>query len=1134
LTTAARLSVPAEAPAPVTQEIVDERNASVVFADISGFTLMSATREAGDVFFFVSEWYDQVRVIARKYEAHMSRSEGDCVMLVLGAPTACEDHADRACRLALELRDTFATFVSGASAPAESPGIHVGVNTGPVAAGRVELGSGQVFDILGTTVNEARRLQQAAGPGGIYVGAPTYERAGDAFEWRELPAQTLKGLDGPRAAYALMGAHRKRTRPLLASGGFVGRTEEMAFLRRRLEAAKEGMGQTVLITGEAGIGKSRLSHEFLREAASHGCRVVVAKCFVENRGLAYDALAQIVLRVLHMDDASEDELTRTTLQEALGRLGLLDPEIIDSLARVLGTSSAPIADAEASEKAVRRDVRRVLLAVAEEAPLIVLCEDVQWMDSGSSAVLEHLVPWITAARVMLLGTSRPTEDVGWRQWGRVEAFVLGPLSRSESEALVRYLTETRRAGRLAEAANRSGGNPLFIEELVRAGTSDAAEAMPDTVRDLIMSRIDRLATCERLVLGAAAIVGARFRIALVERMVGSGSAVVHAAIEALTAAGWVRPVLARSDDVCEFEVVLVREVAYSSLTRRDRMNLHRRAAEALVADTRLATGEDVEVLARHLLESDEPVLAAPYLLQAMERAQARAAHQSVLHFGLSLMGLLERDRDALGRRRLEMDAVRLYADACSVAGRKQEALRLYERYRAIAEDLKDAASIARGRFCMGLTYYSIVVYDRAIAEITAAMEAWSGLGDVKGVAMAQLGLGAIYAGKGEVEAALEAFRACWDPASGYGDEIRAIGHQNYADISTRIGRVEEALEHFEQAESLSEGSPDLCLLANIQGGRAQAELAKGQPAKALEVLDRAYDLARQTGDIALLAEIRIDQGQCHRARGDWARARELAEEGIALARDSENPSLLASGTAHLARVLLLMGSVDEALALAEKALEEARALEDREAIHLCRRVLADGAEYQGLHDDARALRTDTLAMARSWGRRLDEASDLADLGASYLALGEVPRALECLEEAVEIARKTSADHLRAAACGRLAGALIAAGSFAEALARATEGVECAAAIGNPDLGWRCHYAAGMAAERLSDPRLTRRHRDGTVALLRDLGPRWAHNAAQAARVEAAVAWAESLAAGDVGDGFGAEVAQVRARLRGQT
>jgi len=1046
----------------------DERNASVVFADISRYTTWAAESEAGDIFFFLREWYSRVVKLAERYEGHFSRAEGDCVMVILGAPIAYEDHPERACRLALDLRDAFSVFV-GEYGPHEGAGermaIHIGVNTGPVAAGRMSLGDGDAFDILGHTVNLARRLQTCAGPGAIYAGQDTHTRAARHFEWRELPELSLKGLTGVANAYELLRAHQDRSRLPDAAMPFVGRGQELSESTAAATAARGGSGQVLSICGEPGIGKSRLVHEFTGRLKQMGFRLLMASCFPDERAVPYCAIARMLRDALGIGPGEDASVLSASALNALSEIGVDAPGDLLRIQGILGGRlQEPGAEMEDSQRLTRRAGRRAILALAERQPLGLVVEDLQWTDALSRDFLDHMVPWLVSARVLLLCTFRPGSAPRWADAPHARTMTLPRLTPEESRALATSLvSESDSEQRAAQIAQASGGNPLFIHELARSGPLAEATQMPATVRDVITARMDGLTADSRRALMVSAVVGPRFRVPLVADVLGQPLAALRWTMEDLVSAGWVRPTSLGDEDAYDFDHMLAREAAYARLPRRDRGVLHRRVAEAIEADPLLVQGDRADVLAHHYYESDARMRAAPYLQSAMQNAEGRAAPASVLAYGEKLMALLDQFPDLSHDRELVLGAVTACAEACAVVGRSQDALGLLRRRLEMAEAFGDESAAAESRFSAGMVHLAMAEPDRAMEEIQAALSVWHRSGDPSLVARARLGIGSALARRGEYEAALAEFRSCFEaPEAEVAADLRAAGHQNYGEVCNYLGRPDEALDHFAEAERLNDEVGDERLLANIHGGRAQAFLAKGRTAEAQSAFERAAELAERTGDVLLQAEILIDLAQCQRRSGDVRDAVASLLRGIELAKDAESPGLVAMGEASLARTHWRSGERELARAVAERALVQARAIGHYAAMHLALRVLADFAEGEQRQEAALDLRLEALALAIESGRAKDEAAGLLDLGRSRLALTQYDEARRCFEKAMELASERGAQHLLALAAEHLAQLHLSTGEHELAVARANEAVQAARSVDNAELAGRAATLAETA------------------------------------------------------------------------
>jgi adenylate cyclase len=1102
----------------------DERNVTVVFADISRYTALSEAHEPGDMLLFMAEWYHRVQELADRYDAMFKRAEGDCVMLVLGAPKAPEDQAERACRLAIEVRECFADFM--AQRPELDTGasplqLHIGVNTGPAAAGPVEGGAEGSYEVIGHTVNQAKRLQTMAPAGAIYAGEGTYARAHPLFVWRSVVLEPHEAAQITGSVSEVVRVAVREAEAGLDVNPFVGRERELAELLAVGDLVRAGSGQAVSVMGEAGIGKTRLVAEFAR-ALSEDFQVVWARTAAHERSVPYHTLAQLLRGVLPLE-TDAGGVTAGPSDAGVGSAGAaLTGDDVVRVRGLLGHADPPAgaADNEERRRLTRRVIRRVLLPAASARPVMLVVDDAQWMDPSSLEVLGHLVPWLTGHRVLLVGVGRAGPALPWPDASHGCVLVVGRLSERESTVVAQGLLDEERSAASEEIARRAGGNPLFIRELARAESAPLGRDLPASVRDLVMGRVDQLDHEQRRFLAAAAVVGPRFTAALVAKASGIAEREARVLAADLAHAGWLRLSMEGGRPVCEFDHGLLREVAYSSLLRRDRMALHRRVAEAIEAAPE--DGPDLvpegvarpEVLAHHLCLSDAPERAIPHLLEGMRRADARDAHSGVAELGARLLELLDRHPAADEDGGLELDALGLYARACVLIGRSQEAMALLARQRALAQRAGAVDELAMSSFLVGRALLSMGQVDRALEGMRAALALWSQQGNPLLAWYARLGIAACHSRRCELEAALEEFDRCLAtreveiPAP-----LRAVVHQNYGEVCTSMGRFAEALSRCEQAEALLQepGAPDVRLLANIGGVRAKALLAMGEAEQAKGCLETALSHAERAEDVTLRAEVLIDLGYCCRRLGQLDEAVRRLQDGTAAASDAEAADLVAMGEARMARMQMLLGDVDAAQAAARRALEGAERVGHHPSAHVARLVLADVAELRRDAQTAGTLRREAVQLAQDDGRRPDEVTALLGMAQTHAAEGDADAAADCCERALAMAEEAGSPYLVTLAAVQLAHHCVAHGRLEAAACFAARGIETAAATHSADLLWRAHYAGAQAAKALGRPGEARHHYARVLAALNDDGQACEQRAsagADAAAVEAEAAMAE--------------------------
>jgi class 3 adenylate cyclase len=537
----------------------ERRIVTVVFADISGFTAMSEHMDPEQVRNLMNMCFDQLVPVIEKYEGAVDKFIGDEIMALFGAPVAHEDDPVRALHAVIEMTETLNAFNQEF---ATDLGLHAGINTGLVVAGGIGSEGRQEYSVMGDTVNVAARLRAESERGEILVGADTYRLTKPIFEFDRLEPVEVKGKIEPVSAFRLADV---KTNPESLRGlaglesEMIGRESEFETLIRMTEAVKAGLGRSVLILGEPGLGKSRLITEWLSEldqdsSASEDASTVqwaIGHCLSYGHGQAYHLLLDL-LRSLIDVPTTLDEREKSTILKSFTEdlLGSTSDEVYPYLGHLL---SIPL-DGEAREKVSSLDpsdlqalymvsIRRLLLAIAEREPLILICEDIHWADPSSIEILLKLLPVINESRVIFCFTTRPERETpGWKlvttmreEFGPgLEEIELHSLTDDDSRQLISNLLQFEAIpGQVRSLIlERAEGNPLYVEEvigmlvdrkyLVREDGLWNARAdidsvdIPDTLHGLLLARIDRLPDDVRHTLRVASVVGRQFSVRVLE------------------------------------------------------------------------------------------------------------------------------------------------------------------------------------------------------------------------------------------------------------------------------------------------------------------------------------------------------------------------------------------------------------------------------------------------------------------------------------------------------------------------------------------------------------------------------------------------------------------------------------------
>jgi class 3 adenylate cyclase/tetratricopeptide (TPR) repeat protein len=573
----------------------ERRVVTVVFADVMGSTALGEANDPEDVRAVLGRYYAIAREVVAEHGGTLEKFIGDAVMAVFGIPRAHGDDADRALAAALTLRERVA-----ADSHTAALRLRIGVNTGEVVAAREAAGGD--FLITGDAVNIAARLQQHAEEGAILVGERTRRAVAGAFRFGDEQRVAVKGKAAPLAAAALLEQLQGRR---VQRAPFLGRATDLAQLDL---VAKRAFGerrpQLVTISAPAGTGKSRLIEEF---AARLGDDVVVAtaQCLPYGAAVTFLPLRGLLRGLLRIED---DEGLMAPLQSAFTAAGH-NAQDAQRLCAVIG---ATLGDARETERRDRDEIfaawRLLIEVLAGRGPLVVVFEDLHWASDTLLDLVEHVTVSRTSAPLVMVALARPELLDRRPTWGggrrNFTSLALEPLSANEARQLVGVLTEVV-PGRIADRiVERAGGNPFFVGELVRAyedhrraGTQDDDIVLPDTVHATVLARIDGLPAVERSVLEFAAVAGRTARAAAVGTLLPDlEPSQIADALEALAERELLTPQGAGS---YTFRHIVIREVAYATLPRADRVRAHLRLARWLEEDAPAHGNELVELTAYH-------------------------------------------------------------------------------------------------------------------------------------------------------------------------------------------------------------------------------------------------------------------------------------------------------------------------------------------------------------------------------------------------------------------------------------------------------------------------------------------------------------------------------------------------------
>jgi class 3 adenylate cyclase/tetratricopeptide (TPR) repeat protein len=953
----------------------ERKQVTVLFADLKGSMELLADRDPEEARKLLDPVLERMMEAAHHYEGTVNQVMGDGIMALFGAPVAHEDHAVRACYAALRMQDTVKRYAESVWRAEGLPlQIRVGLNSGAVVVRSIGSDLRMDYTAVGQTTHVAARMEQIAPPGSTLLSAETLGLAEGYVEVRSIGPLPVKGLEAPLEVYELTRAATVRSRFQVAAARgltrFVGRESDLDRLRQALERARAGHGQVVAVVGEPGVGKSRLYWEFSHSHHTKGWLILESGFVSHGKATNYLPLLELLRAYFAIEPADD---ARKIREKVTGKLLSLDPQLDPCVAPILWLLDVPIEDEtwERLDPLQRRHrildgVVRLLLRESQVQPLMVLFEDLHWIDAETQALLESLVESLPTVRLLLLVNYRPGYSHGWGSKTYYRQLQIDTLSLESAEALLDALV-----GRDATLAplkrlviERTQGSPFFIEETVRslvetgilAGERGAYRLtrvveglqVPATVQALLAARIDRLGPEDKRLLQAAAVIGIDVPFELLQAVADEPEDRLRRGLAQLQAAEFLYETRLFPDLEYMFRHVLTHEVAYGSVLQDRRRLLHARIVDAIEVLCPERLTEHVERLAHHAGRGEMWEKAVTYFRQAGAKAFARSANrEAVACFEQALTALRHRPET---RETLE-EAIDLRFDlrtALFPLGEFERIVGCLREAEGLARTLDDPQRLGQLSVYMCIHLWMMGHPTKALAFGEKAQAIAESLGDVPLQVTGSLYLGV----------------ACF----------RTADYRRAEDLLLRVLRL---LEGDLRRERLGQaGFPAVvarCYLAWLfaDQGKFKEAIAHGQEGMRLaEALDHPYSLAFAGRTLGYLSI----------ARGEFSHAVGLLERGLALSLEWRLTFFSVTYSGNLGYAHALSGRMAEGVPLLEHALSavETMGYGDYKPIFLVylgeAYVLADRLE------NAREVAERGLSLAREGGQRGFEASALRLLG----------------------------------------------------------------------------------------------------------------------------------------------------------
>lgn len=965
---------------------------TVMFVDLAGSTAAAERLDPEEWRRVLQRYFAVLAKEIDRFGGTIDKYIGDAVMAVFGAPIAREDDPHRAVSAALAIKADIAQENAALERQYKVRlNLRIGINSGEVIAGLLEGGVEGAYTVTGDTVNTAQRLESAAPPNEILVGEATYQLTRRAFVFDPVPPLTLKGKKEPVPAY-LVAFRERRAVPREARPPFVGRGAELELLRQFFAEASAGRGQIVHVHGEAGMGKSRLMQEFLASLPQDVTRLW-PRCTSYESETPYALVADFIRRAFSVQRGEQEPVAAAMLADGLAALKLPARDAVVSVfLEVLGYGARSGLDPEKKRRLLGSVLRRFVESPSRRGTLVVVAEDVHWMDAASASLLTEILPALAALPCLFLSTSRDA-PTAWP----ATTLPLEPLGEgAATEMLDRVSPVALDPATRSTVLTRTAGNPFFIEELVRSLSGRAAGTVPATIQELLQARLDRLSPAAKRLAQRAAIVGRIFSTRLLAELVPGET--LEQALTELEAEGFIAERAVVPERVYIFRHALTQEAAYQVQLIAQRKTLHGNVGAAIEALYAGRLEEFVDVLALHYGRSDVDPKARTYLLLAAQRAQRLYAGDEALHY---FRQTLERSGDD---REVRFAAREGIGDVERFAGRYAEALESYAQSMA---ELGLDERIRRSRMRRKTGAIRQLQGDRgaALEELDAALAELPGDADRERAAvLIEVGLVRWLEGRfDEAVGHLTEGVALAERADA--QELRADALKHLGTVYVLRGEVATALEHYERSLATYESIEARVDQANVLNNIGIVRRRQGAYAEAVSAHERALAIRASVGDPLGIGTTHCNLGDLYRSLGDLDRAG--SEYRAALEVWSSIGYAIGVNLAHVGLGVAAVESGDapggrEQLLAAHAEWER---LGSRTYVSETQRYIA--LSYLG--DDPHAAlewAERSVAAARDLHEANYEGAALLLVGRARAALGDVMGAVEALERSAAILRGT--------------------------------------------------------------------------------------------------------------------------------
>ncbi len=1011
---------------------------TVLFTDASSFTALSEKLDPEEVRSLMNEALRLIIDQVHLYEGTINKFTGDGAMALFGAPIAQEDHAYRSVMSALGIQNALRSY--GERLKLEQ-GIdfkmRIGINTGLVVVGSIGNDLSMEYTAMGDTVNLASRLEGLAEPGSILISESTYKLVKDYIECISLEEARVKGKSQPVKACKVIGKTDRKVRfDLSLKRGltkFVGREKELGLIKDSFENVKKGHGQILCIIGEAGLGKSRLVHEFKTTLRDDDVSYLEGNCISYGKSFSYLPMIEILKNSFDIDDRDDDDLIKAKVEIAVNRIDgkLTDtiPLILDLLSVKADSDILKNLDAAQKRQAIFDALKAIILRMSQTKPLVLAIEDLHWIDKTSEELLNSIARSMGNERIMLLFTCRPGFVHSFIDKPYYTQIALTSLSTGECRFLVESILKSEEISEelMGLILKKTGGNALFVEEVTRSlidsgiivksdgrytAEKEVSEIeVPSSVQDIIMARIDRLEETRKSKLQVCSVIGREFSFELLQKISAIDENELRERLMTLTNSDLIYERGVYPDVDYLFKHALTLEVAYNTLLLQKRKELHEKVGSAIEEMYPSRLEEFYGVLAHHFSKSDNREKAVHYLTLVGKRAKdVLSTDEALTNFNeaLKLLGQMEKTDTSKAKT---IDILFEIENIYDNIARRDNQKKVLEEIITLSKDINDKSRLSDVYIKQGELLSVMGEYQKAKEICLSALTLKREIGDKIGEGKALRGMGFINWRSADYNNALkyhkEALMVHREVGSreAEGFELISLG-----EIYRKLGQYEDALSHLQEAFNIHR-SARIVTGQNVSAfniGTVYGEM--GNYEKCAEYYRECWRIIKEGGFRSFRAYshliVPISLGNVYSRLGNYEDSLQYYAEALDISRGLEDKNEEGNILSYIAATYNILGKYDESIKYYKEALEIYKQLGDNEAEGSILNHIANiYRQYLNDYQEAKLYYKEGLEVARKNGDEDATRSILNNLAVSNWNLGLNEEALACYREALEVCKK---------------------------------------------------------------------------------------------------------------------------------